>query len=156
MDAEKHPVIRALRRSDVLARRYIDYLIEHGQSYEGAPLPDGIARWPEGSCLEASEHLQNSNGLVRVQGWCLAPKSIVSSGEPFWHSFNTTDGKNAIDASLPDTTACFYFGLPGPFENPDAFDHMVLGKPAKRHNLIPPDLAVGAFSQTLKRSFRLF
>lgn len=150
---DDHTVIHALRRTGILAPRYIEHLLAHGRPYASIPLPEGMRRFPAGQCIEASEHLKRRHGLARVQGWCVGPPSLIRSGKPFWHAFNTSDDETAIDASLPDPEECHYFGVPGP-DRGDEFDHMVLGMPRKPRSLLPRDLSAGAFTRSLERSFR--
>lgn len=157
MKPEDHPVIRALRKSDVLARRFVDYLVEHGRAYTGVPLPAGIEPWPPGSCIEASLDVKRCHGLPRVQGWSVGPKSLITSGRPFWHSWNTSDGRNAVDASLSDAERCHYFGVPGPFsDDDDGFDPLIIGAPKRPRNVVPLDLRPGVLSGMLIRPFSIW
>lgn len=111
MDAEDHPVIRAMRRSKTLQDKFIDDIAAQGRSYEGRSLPKGTREWKVGQCLEASKHLLEENGWRQIRGWCLEPHAVVGSDVPFYHEWNTIDGRTAIDATLT-AERCFYWGVP--------------------------------------------
>ncbi|WP_156652685.1 hypothetical protein [Methylobacterium sp. Leaf86] len=128
MSAEQHPVIKALRRSNVLDSEFVDYLAEHGRSYQGVPLHKDVVPWPLGSCLEASEALEQHRGWQRIEGWILLPSSYIEHRQLFYHNWNSSDGITAIDASLPDPVACIYLGVPAESDLPN---RMIVGKPRK-------------------------
>ncbi|MCJ2012174.1 hypothetical protein MKK53_06525 [Methylobacterium sp. J-076] len=155
MDAEQHRVIKALRESGTLRRNDINYLIRHGRSYRGRPLPDGTETFPPNECITASRTLFGKNGWSIIQGWAILPPSIA--GEliiPVFHAWVTPDGETAFDGVWPDAENASYFGLT--FEYDGQIEYMLTDQPPPKLGHPRVDLLPGKFARSLERSLRLF
>lgn len=111
MNAEEHPVIKALRRTNRVSPRNIDWAIEHGRPYVGRRLPSGVRTFPLGACMSAADHLEG-RGLGRyVYGWAM----MAGSKLPGLHAWNSPDGYHAVDATW-DARLTDYWGFPRRFQ----------------------------------------
>lgn len=154
MDPEQHPVIKALRESGTLPRNHINYLIRHGRSYRGRPLPEGTETFPPGECITASRTLFGQHGWNIIQGWAILPPSIGGDLRiPMFHAWVTPDGETAFDGVWPDAENASYFGLTFDYDN--QVDSMLTVQPPLRSNQVRVDLLPGKFARSLQRPFKL-
>ena len=104
-----HPVIRALMATRIVSERDLDFLLDKGRAYVGAPLPSGIRQRAPGRCFEVAEDLEADGYGTFVRGFALRP----GSSEPMKHAWVSRDGRTVIDPSWTRQTECSYFGVPG-------------------------------------------
>ncbi|MGC5781764.1 hypothetical protein [Methylobacterium sp. NFXW15] len=153
MSDDDHPVIRALRETGTLQPRDLNYLLKHGRSYEGTPLPPGTETWGPGKCVVASQVLKERHGWKIVTGWALLPPSVTDLAVPIWHRWNSRDDEHALDGVFPDPERSSYFGL-GAGHGARMIEMLGGPRPSGRRSILT-GLEPGAFARRLERSFRL-
>ena len=105
-----HPVEHALRRAiaNPRANTVLERLVlEFGQPFFGASLPNAYQYGPPKSCFENAGRSAFYDCGIYVEGFAISPNLDFA----LHHAWLTEDGITAIDVTWSNSKQCYYFGV---------------------------------------------